>query len=354
MAPVVDMLTLNPPPPTAHRERPSPEDVCRAGPGPAAVLAAVLLTGMAAIIIARWLTGTGYKPAPLGLPDPGALTSVGLLVAQFVHELAGVAVVGVLVCRFSIGAACPGDGGHHLGVMAERWSWVWGGSTLAWIAFTVSDLSGAPVTALAAQPDVILAVVGTDRVLAEIATLWVALLVAMFGGRLQERAQVGTGLVLVSAALLPSALAGHAGHHSSPVLAMLALGVHLVAAAVWVGGLLVLVVHLRAFPALLRSAVPRFSRIALVCALLVGVSGLLETLVMLDGWSALWSTNRGHLILAKTVALVLLATAGYWHRRRTVVPASSGRLAPLLRLAAGELILMGGTIGIAVLLSATA
>jgi putative copper resistance protein D len=54
------------------------------------------------------------------------------------------------------------------------------------------------------------------------------------------------------------------------------------------------------------------------------------------------------------LALVLLGGIGYWHRRRTMVAAASGRLLPLLALASGELVLMGTTIGIAVVLSGTA
>jgi putative copper resistance protein D len=75
---------------------------------------------------------------------------------------------------------------------------------------------------------------------------------------------------------------------------------------------------------------------------------------MLDGWAALLGTDRGQLIVAKTVALVLLASVGYWHRRRTVPAVRTGCLRPLLRLAAGELLLMGATVGIAVVLSITA
>lgn len=354
MDPVVGMLTLSPPPPVVNHPQPPQDTSLGTGVGARAVLSGVLLAGMVAMFVARWLTGTGYTPAPLGLPDPGALTAVGLLAAQYVHEVAGVAVVGLLACRSCMLEGSGGSGGRHLGAMAARWGWVWVGSTLGGITFTVSDLIGAPVTGLASQPDVVLAVVGTDRVLAQIATLWVALLVAMFGGRLHGRPRVGAVLGLAAAALLPSALAGHAGHHSSAALAMVALGVHLVAAAIWVGGLLALVVHLRSFPDQLRTAVPRFSAIALLCVLAVGISGVLEGAVLLDGWSALWETTRGRLMSAKMVAFVLLAAAGYWHRRRTVGPALSGRLPPLLRLAAGELTLMGGTVGIAVLLSTMA
>ena len=62
----------------------------------------------------------------------------------------------------------------------------------------------------------------------------------------------------------------------------------------------------------------------------------------------------GLLIIAKSVALAVLAAIGYLHRRRTLGPAASGRLLPLLGLAAGELIIMSATIGIAVALSSTA
>jgi putative copper resistance protein D len=131
------------------------------------------------------------------------------------------------------------------------------------------------------------------------------------------------------------------------------LAVHLAAAAIWVGGLLALVIHLRPFPELLTGAVHRFSVTALLCVIAIGLSGVVESVVMLQTWAALWETHRGHLIIAKTLALAVLAAVGYLHRRRTVGPAGTGRLAPLLRLAAGELAIMGATIGIAVVLSTT-
>ncbi len=59
-------------------------------------------------------------------------------------------------------------------------------------------------------------------------------------------------------------------------------------------------------------------------------------------------------MLAKTLALLVLAGFGYLHRRRTMPTASTGRLFPLLRLAGAELILMSATIAIAVVLSTTA
>ncbi len=327
-------------------------------PGTPAVLAAVFLAGLAAIVIARWWTGTGYRPAPMGLPDPGALTAIGLPVTQFVHEIAGVAVVGLLSLRAVLLPRASEPASAHLAAITVRWAWLWAGSTVAWIAFTLSDLIGTGLGDLLGHADAVVAVSGTDRVLAQFATLWVALAVALFGARLSGTrlsgtAAIGAALLISAAGLLPSALTGHAGHHASPGFAMAALGLHLVGAAIWIGGLLALVVHLRGFTDDMRVAITRFSAAALICVLVVGVSGVLESAVMLDGWAALLATDRGHLIVAKTLAFVLLAGAGYWHRRRTVPAARTGRWQPLLRLAVGELLLMGATVGIAVVLSIT-
>jgi putative copper resistance protein D len=324
------------------------------------LLAAVFLAGVAAIVIARWWTGTGYQEPPLGLPDAGGLTAIGLPIVQFVHDMAGIAVVGLLFVRCLSGLGHSGFGSsavpahQHLMAMAVRWAWLWAGSTLAWIVLTMSDLVGVPVVRLRERADVLAIVLGTDRVLTQIATLWVAVAIALFGARLSTVAATSGVLVLAIAALLPSALTGHAGHHNYSDVAVVALAVHITAASLWVGGLLALAVHLRAFPDRLQYAVPRFSAAALICVIAVGVSGVVESAVMLDDWAALWGTNRGHLIIAKVLALVVLGGIGWWHRQRTMGPAATGRLLPMLRLAAGELVLMGVTVGIAVVLSGTA
>ena len=318
------------------------------------LIGALLLAGIEAIIIARWWAGTGYVPPPVGITDAGEFTAVALPIAQFLHEIAGVAVVGVLFARCVLLAPDDGPAQHHLATVTVRWAWLWVAATLVWIVLTISELMGLPVTALPVQAPTITVVLGLSRVLAEIATLWAALAVALFGSRVTGRAMTAAALCIAAAALLPSALNGHAGHHDNTAVAVGALGVHILAAALWIGGLLALVVHLRPFPEHLQRAVPRFSVAALCCAVAVGLSGVIESVVLLDGWPALWGTDRGHLMIAKAIALLVLVGIGYLHRSRTVGAAVSGRLVPLLRLAAGELLIMGATMGIAVVLATTA
>ena len=312
----------------------------------------VLAAGITAVLYAMWWIGSD-APVLDGLPDQGTVTRVGLPIAQYLSELSGVVVVGVLFLRCLTSNDGSGRSQRHLGRMASRWGVVWAGSTALWIVFTLSDLVGVPVTGLPGQSDFVVSAFGTSRVLAEIATFWVALLVAMFAAG--AAGSIANWLLMIAAAgaLLPGALTGHASHHNSPAVATIALGVHILAAAIWVGGLFALIVHLRPYPDQLRLAVRRFSAAALVCVIAVGLSGLVVSYVMLDGPQALFGTSRGQLILAKTVAFAVLCGIGYQHRQRTVDAASSGSLGPLLRLGAGELALMGATIGIAVVLSTT-
>jgi copper transport protein len=108
--------------------------------------------------------------------------------------------------------------------------------------------------------------------------------------------------------------------------------VHLLAVAVWVGGLAVLVVvgapGWRALPdgdrpTLLRQILPRFSRIAVAAVALVVASGTVNAILELATPGDLWRLTYGRVILAKIallgLALVLAA------RHRWVVPR---RLAP--------------------------
>jgi putative copper export protein len=317
------------------------------------VIISVLAAGITAVLYALWWIGSD-APVLDGIPDQGTVTNIGLPIAQYVSEIAGVIVVGLLFVR----CLSPGEqatpGHRHLGRMAARWGVVWAAGTAVWIVFTLSDLIGVPVTGLPARAEFIVIALDTTRVLAEIATFWVALLVAMFATRTARPVTNGLLMVAAAAALLPAALTGHSSHHNSPAIATVALGVHIVAASIWVGGLLALIVHLRPFPDQLGRAVRRFSTAALICVVAVGLSGVVAGYVMLDGPRALFGTSRGQLILAKSLALVVLCAIGYQHRQRTVGAAGSGRLGPLLRLGAGELAMMGATVGLAVVLSTTA
>jgi copper transport protein len=99
------------------------------------------------------------------------------------------------------------------------------------------------------------------------------------------------------------------GHSSSSHFAEVADWLHLVAASIWVGGLVQLAaVVWPLLPALRRDAFRRFSRLATMCvAVLVG-AGTYLSIERLPRLHDLWQTGYGHVLIVK-LSLVALALA---------------------------------------------
>lgn len=100
--------------------------------------------------------------------------------------------------------------------------------------------------------------------------------------------------------------------------------VHVVAGAVWVGGVVMLAVvlwrrhrHGRRLRALHLAL--RFSVVATIALVAVAVAGLALTVIVLDSPSGLWSTQWGRTLMVKTV-LVAFAAAGGAYNHRVLVP----------------------------------
>lgn len=136
------------------------------------------------------------------------------------------------------------------------------------------------------------------------------------------------GAVLAGAAALAITWS-MAGHSATGDLTALALGsdvVHLVAMAVWLGGLVMLVLALLPArdPAALRAAVPAFSRGAAVSVAALVVTGLFQTWRQVRTLPALVETQFGLLLLAKAVVVLVIlglaAAARSWVRRHYAAP----------------------------------
>ena len=156
---------------------------------------------------------------------------------------------------------------------------------------------------------------------------------------------------------LPVAFTGHSSAGGAHDLATDSLMVHVLAAALWVGGLAALLGAVASRSSdrasALATAVPRFSALALVCWLAMAVTGVLNALVRVP-LSALVGTTYGALVLAKLLALLALGAFGALHRRRSVGMAAAGDARALMRLGAAEVLLMLATIGLAVALGRSA
>jgi copper transport protein len=99
------------------------------------------------------------------------------------------------------------------------------------------------------------------------------------------------------------------GHSSASRATEVADWFHLVAASLWVGGLVQLaVVVWPRMPGLRRSAFRRFSRLATVCVAVLLGAGTYLSIERLPHVRDLWETGYGHVLIVK-LALVALALA---------------------------------------------
>lgn len=340
--------TTSPPEPPTTRDF-SPREFVLAG-----------LLALAALIIALDAGGGSPEPAPAGLPDPGALTGWGLPLSRLVADLAAVAVVGLLLTASTLLATRRRElrGTTSRSVYAVRWPAVaWGTAVAVQLVLSCSDLLAVPVGSLGVS-DLASFVWQVPQGRALTLQLALVIAVAVACRWLVTVRETGWLLALALVALLPPLFTGHSAGSGSHDLAITALAVHVVAATVWVGGLVGLawVTAIRARYA--AAAVSRFSALAAWCLAAVALSGLISAAVRLGTWDELLASSYGVLVLLKAVALVGLGCLGWLHRRTTVraiggVPDAALDWRTFARVASVEIAVMAVAIGIAVALSRT-
>jgi copper transport protein len=122
-------------------------------------------------------------------------------------------------------------------------------------------------------------------------------------------------------ALVGPSLVGHTRAFSPSPLLVAADVLHLVAGATWLGGLVGLVVSLRALAGrevLAATTLARFSTLAGGLLLAVAVTGTFLAWRIVGSWSGLVETRYGWLLLAKVAIALLVAALGGWNRWRTL------------------------------------
>ena len=318
--------------------------------------AAVLLAALAVLLTALALGGGLAVPA---LGDPGALVRYGLPIARTVHDLsAALAVGGFAVATFLLPQ--PSDAFTRAVRIGGVAAGVWAVAALLVLVLTAMDIIGAAPggSDFGAQFAQFAQSIDLGRAL--LVTTVLAAVAATIGAAATGPTGAAWGTAVSVIALLPLSLSGHASGSSSHETAVSSLAMHLIGVTVWVGGLgaVLLVAPLTgrsAGPAKGRRAVDlttlatRYSTIALWCFAAVALSGVLNASVRLGGWSGLDSAY-GALVVGKVIALVGLGAFGVRHRRRTI-PLLAERPRAFLRIAAGELVLMGAATGLGVALS---
>jgi copper transport protein len=136
--------------------------------------------------------------------------------------------------------------------------------------------------------------------------------------------------MLGAAALVVSGAVGHPAA-IDPYWAIPAKILHLLAASLWLGGLMWLVWLARCDGAACVAESHRVSGVALISVIVIALSGLLQTFLFLNTASDLIHSNYGRLVVAKMVGLAILIGFGAYHRLRLLprldVPNAADRLA---------------------------
>ena len=305
--------------------------------------------GLLVAIILGLAIGGGADP--LQFSDPGPIIRYGTPIAKGLMNLSMAIAIGSLV----LAAFAANDKSVVLrkllnlaAVSAAIWAVV--GSVHFLLSFI--SVSGASFSLEASFSQGLL-VYATEielgislalNLLAALAIATLALMVSSLTGTLLTAA-------LGFASLIPIALIGHASGTKDHSLAVNSLGMHLVGVVIWVGGLIALYA-IR--PELKGSAKPmaqRFSSLALVSFVLVGISGIGSSYVRIPDFQSL-ASPYGLLLAIKVSFLIGLGVFGAVYRKGILEKID--QKGSFFKLALLEISIMGLAIGTGTALARTA
>jgi len=314
----------------------------------------------------------------------GPAVTVGYGVARFLWFAALVALLGMVAMRRWVWTPAVRAAGMADSDAARAFrrrfrravpaAWVvLVGAGLATLAFQSASVSGLAL-AEAVRPEVLGELLETafgrlwvvQMGLAVALGLPVAALVARrppFG--ISPRAWLVATGVVGAAVCVATAANGHARTVGTTAVMVPGLALHLLAAAVWAGGLAALVVlgrmawrsvaaHDR--PTLLQELVRRFGRVGLVAVPVLLVTGVVTSVGLLATLSDLWDVSFGRAVSAKVALFVVAVALAAAHRRRTprrlASAAGPAAVAGFERTGAAELLAVTGAVAMASVLVA--
>jgi putative copper resistance protein D len=311
---------------------------------PATGLVALVVMTVGVVTVISVVAGT-WPYTALGNGDPGLLVRLGTPLLRLVADAAAALCVGALVFAVFLTDTAPtgrlrspADAALR---SAGRWAGLWFLAAAVLVPFDVADQSGQSLTGPTSAGVVSSTTAGLglwtalETPVAWLVTAALALAVALACRVVRCWRPAVAVLAVALLAVLPPPATGHSASDAGHDLATEAIVVHVPVAVVWVG---VLAACLR--PAW-RRGLPeatlwrRYRRLALGCWLLLVVTGLVDAAVLVPPGQLL-TTGYGRLLLA-TVVLSAVVGVLLWRR------ADRGPAPGVVRLAAGELVLLAAT-----------
>jgi cytochrome c oxidase assembly factor CtaG/putative copper export protein len=315
------------------------------------VLAGAVAAGIGALSLAAALTATG-------LPNPGPVTTDGLPFVRAAGEIAAVLAAGsFLFAAFLVPPQTNGvldAAGYRALRLGTAASAVWTVCAALLVPLTVSDVSGHALSENLNPVSIWSAASLVDTAAAWRWTAFIAAAVTLASLPVLRWSWTPVLVAGALASLVPLGLTGHSSAGGAHDLATNSLLIHLIAGALWAGGLLALLAHAMRSGEHAGLAARRFSALALWCFVAMAGSGVVNALVRTQ-LPDLVRFEYGWLVIGKVIALCVLGFIG-WRQRRSglaALRADPEARGPLLRLALVEAAVFGATFGIAVGLGRT-
>ncbi|MFK3668711.1 cytochrome c oxidase assembly protein [Leifsonia aquatica] len=315
--------------------------------GPAALLVAAL-----ASVIAGLAFGGGAN-APL-LADPGAIVRWGLPIATLLVNLSLSGVVGALVLVCFVFTPDREEFGKALD-FAAGCAAVMTVAAAATGLFTFVSVSNVPWSfdeTFSNGLSSFITSVSLGQAWLGVTLIAAAVTVLCFAVRNHTALIFVT--ILAMAAVVPMAQQGHSAEAAGHDAAVTSFGLHVLFAAIWLGGLVTIIVLRGVFGGdRLVTVMERYSSIALIAFIVVAASGYVNAELRIGNLAQL-ATPYGILVLVKVAVLVVLGLFGVSQRRILIGRLKAGgKRGTFWWIVTAELAFMGIASGVAAALART-
>ena len=290
----------------------------------------------------------------------GAGVDGPLVVVRGVHFAATAVMTGTLIFREVVAeaASCSArPAALIVRTQTLRVAWIFlavaAASGMIWLLLVAASMSG--LSFGESMTSDVLSTVVNETQFGRVSEIRLVLAVIIAGGLAYDRFPLARGLALAMSLGLTAALAwtGHAGSTAGAmgILHLTADTLHLLAAAIWIGGLVSLVLLLSVFRndqtdagvSFARDATQRFSTMGVAIVVVVLATGIVNGWILVGSWHALIATFYGQLLILKialfAVMLLIAAANRFWLMPRLALrPGSEPQLEVLRRLARNSMI----------------
>ncbi|QNE48572.1 bifunctional copper resistance protein CopD/cytochrome c oxidase assembly protein [Glaciihabitans sp. INWT7] len=318
--------------------------------GPALLLVVAFASLFAALAF-------GHAADAPRLIDPGALVRYGLPIATMLFNLGVAVTLGslVLLC-FAMSADRP-EFARTLDIAAGA-AGFWAIASAVTGFLTFMSFYTKPIS-LDANFGGVLGDFLTNKEIGQawLASTLVAAVVTVLCFAVRNRTMLVFVTAFAAVGLVPQALQGHSADAAGHDAAVTSLGLHVVFAAIWLGGLVTIVFIRKTLEGgRIGPIISRYSTLAIICFVVVAASGYVNAALRVGTITQLL-TPYGILVLVKIFALLALGLFGLGQRRFLVAKmqssANSGNRF-FWWLIAAELGFMGLASGVAAALAKTA